>query len=226
MNTERKTTIIIGALFLITTLTFLIGDEFIRSIVFTSEYLKNSFPNKNKIAFGTVLQLVNNVGVVAIGIMFLPTLIRYNKKIAFAYMSSRVIESVLLFVSSICILSIIPLSEEYSKTVTDVSYYETLGVLIKSIYSSAFQMAMISLGIGSLLLCYLLYISKLIPRAISVLGFIGYTSLLIKMLLELLGVPLGNELLYIGALFELIMPLWLLAKGFDTTKSTVDLVNE
>lgn len=43
--TERKTAITIGLLFLISTTTFLIGDELIGSIVATPEYFNNSYPN-------------------------------------------------------------------------------------------------------------------------------------------------------------------------------------
>ena len=225
MDTERKTAIIIGALFLIATTTFLIGDEIINSIVYTPEYLKNSFPSSRKIGFGFLLQLLNDIAVVAIGVLFFPILAKHNQKIAFAYMGSRIIEGVLLLVGAISLLSIIPLSEEYLKDVqADVSYYEILGALMKGARYKSFQLAMISLSLGSLFLCYLLYRVRLIPRIITILGFIGYGFLLFKMISEILDYNLGGETLYLpGALFEIIMPLWLLIKGFNTTSSVTRL---
>ncbi|WP_025741815.1 DUF4386 domain-containing protein [Aquimarina pacifica] len=221
MTTERKTAIIIGSLFLISTTTFLIGDELIGSIVYTPEYLKNSYPNVNLIGLGVILQLINDIAVVSIGVIFLPILKNHHQNIAFAYMGSRIIEGALLLVSAVSLLSIVLLSEQYLNIITtEVSYFETLGVLFKAGRYTAFQLAMIALSTGSLLLCYLLYRTKLIPRILSILGFIGYTLLLLKMLTEIAGYSFGGEMLYLpGALFEILMPLWLIIKGFNVSSN-------
>ncbi|MTI23166.1 DUF4386 domain-containing protein [Fulvivirga sp. RKSG066] len=217
MNKERKTAVVIGSLFLLSTTTFLIGDEIIAEIVYTSDYLKESYPNSNKIGLGAILQLVNDISVVSIGIMFFPILAKYSHKVALAYLGSRITEGVLLLISAVSLLSIIPLSEEYVKAAgVDEPYFETFGVLLKMARYSAFQLAMISLSIGSLFLCYLLYKYKLIPRIITIVGITGYGLLLFKMVSEILGCNLGGETLYIpGALYEIIMPLWLFFKGFN-----------
>ena len=67
---------------------------------------------------------------------------------------------------------------------------------------------------------YLLFRSRMIPRAISVLGFVGYSVLLIVVPLELAGAvdstggP-GLALLAPDGVFEfLVLPIWLIAKGF------------
>jgi Domain of unknown function (DUF4386) len=77
-------------------------------------------------------------------------------------------------------------------------------------------------GIGGLVLTYLLYVSRLVPRPIAVLGLVGYACLLVGVPLDLLGVldlgagP-GLALLAPGGLFELVLlPVWLIAKGFGT----------
>ena len=219
MSTERKNAIIIGSLFLISTSSFLIGDELIGAIVYAPEYLQNSFPNARQIGLGSILQLINDIAVVSIGILFFPILSIHHRNIAFAYMGSRVIEGALLLVSSVSLLLIIPLSDEYLKaTQTDISYFETLGVLLKAARYKTFQMAMIALSLGSLFFCYSLYATKLIPRILTTLGFIGYAALLVKMLSEILGYTAIGEILYLpGALFELLMPIWLLIKGFNTS---------
>jgi len=193
--------------------------------MYTPEYLKNTYPNSRQIAFGTILQLVNDIAVVSIGVLFFPILAKHNKTIAFAYLSSRIIEGVLLLVSSVSLLSIIPLSDEYLKNAqVDVYTFETFGLLLKEARYKAFQFAMITLSLGSLFLCYLLYKTKLIPRILSILGVIGYSLLLIKMISEILDYSFGGEILYLpGALFEIFMPLWLIIKGFTVLSSTSNL---
>jgi hypothetical protein len=78
-------------------------------------------------------------------------------------------------------------------------------------------------GLGGLVLTYLLYISRLVPRPIAVLGLVGYASLSVGVVLDLLGIVDMNEgpgqaLLVPGGLFEVVvMPIWLIAKGFSST---------
>lgn len=225
MTEERKTAAIIGSLFFLSTITFLVGDELIGAVVYSADYLKNSFSNTSKIGLGVMLQLVNDIAVMAIGILFFPILAKYNQKVAFAYMSSRIIEGILLLASAVSLLSIVSLSEEYSEAAQmDESYFETFGVVLKNARYRFFQLAMISLSIGSFFLCYLLYKTKLIPRIVTILGFVGYGLLLFKMASEILGYDLGGGTLYIpGALFEIIMPFWLLLKGFSASTTKVNL---
>lgn len=75
-------------------------------------------------------------------------------------------------------------------------------------------------GIGGLILNYLLFTSRMIPRVISGLGLIGYALLLLVVPLDLLGAVdstsgVGLAMLAPGGLFEfVILPIWLIAKGF------------
>jgi hypothetical protein len=77
-------------------------------------------------------------------------------------------------------------------------------------------------GIGGLILNYLLYTSKIVPRPISVLGFIGYSLLLLTVPLDLLGTidvmnGAGLVMQAPGGLYEfMILPIWLIARGFRT----------
>jgi hypothetical protein len=86
---------------------------------------------------------------------------------------------------------------------------------------------MIILGLGSMMICSVLYQSKLIPRWLSAWGFIGYALLLTSALLDLLGVidtiHGAGMLMYVpGGLWELLaFPLWLFVKGFNSSAATV-----
>jgi hypothetical protein len=51
----------------------------------------------------------------------------------------------------------------------------------------------------------------------SVLGLIGYAALLIGSSLELFGLNLYMIHYLPGGLFELVLPIWLIVKGFDSS---------
>ncbi|MFF5292217.1 DUF4386 family protein [Paractinoplanes globisporus] len=78
---------------------------------------------------------------------------------------------------------------------------------------------------GGLILTYLLFVSRLVPRPIAILGIVGYAALSLGVPLDLLGVLNLNDgsglvLLAPGGLFEaVVLPIWLIAKGFTAPPS-------
>lgn len=218
MSTDKHAARIVGVLFLAATVTYMLGNGIIGSILSDPNYLNLVYPNKNKMVIGMLLELANCVAVVGIAVTLFPILKKHNENIALGYMSFRIIEALILIIGAIIPLLLITLSEEYIKAgAPDISYFQTLGALAIKGKDFAFQLAMIILGLYSLLFCNLLYRSKLIPRFLSVLGFIGYALLLTSALLGIFGHHLGLILFLPGALFELILPVWLIVKGFNSS---------
>jgi len=81
-------------------------------------------------------------------------------------------------------------------------------------------------GLGGLVLSHLLWVSRLVPRPIAALGLVGYGLFSLAVPLDLLGVLDMNDgagmlVLVPGFLFELVvLPFWLLAKGFTSSPVT------
>jgi hypothetical protein len=75
-------------------------------------------------------------------------------------------------------------------------------------------------GIGGLVLNHLLFVSRLVPRPVAVLGLVGYGLFTLAVPLDLLGVldmnaGVGMLVLAPGFLYEfVVLPIWLIAKGF------------
>lgn len=74
-------------------------------------------------------------------------------------------------------------------------------------------------GAAGLILSSALLTTKIVPKSLSVLGVIGYPILLIGSILAMFNqfdVTHGPGMLSLvpGGLFELILPIWLFAKGF------------
>ncbi len=73
-----------------------------------------------------------------------------------------------------------------------------------------------------MMLSYMLLRTGLVPRGLSVLGLIGYPALLLAAVLDMLGIVdtvggAGLVGLVPGGLFELLLPIWLIARGFNVT---------
>ena len=148
---------IVGALFIVATITYMIGSGLIGSIVEAPDYLISVYPNKTQMIIGMLLELINSAAVVGIAVMLFPILKKHNESMALGYVGFRVIESAILMVGAIGPLLLISLSQEFINSgAPDTSYFQPLGTLVMEVHDMAFQMAMIVLGIGSLMFCYLL----------------------------------------------------------------------
>lgn len=195
---------LIGVSFLISTAAYILGSGLIEAALATAEGARFA-ANSGRLVSGVLLQLVNSAAVVTIGVLFYPLLRVWSEPIALGYLSARVIESVLLALGGLVTLAMLttgqgPASES--------------GPVLAAVSTFAYQLAMIALGLGSLPFCALLFRSQLIPRWLSALGLVGYAALLVGSVLELYGLDLRLLHNLPGGLFELILPLWLLARGF------------
>jgi hypothetical protein len=81
--------------------------------------------------------------------------------------------------------------------------------------SMAYQIAVISLGVGSTFLCWLLFRTRLVPRFLAVWGLVGYAIYLAGAIAEISGTHIGLILSIPGGLFEVGFALWLIVKGFQ-----------
>ncbi|RAV15595.1 DUF4386 domain-containing protein [Paenibacillus contaminans] len=220
MDANRRSALFAGVLFVFATVSYISGNAIIESVLSAPDYLQDVYSKKNQIVLGVLLEFINSAAVVGIAIMLYPVLKQHNEKIAIGYVGFRVIEAALLIVGTIGPLLLIGLSQKYiAAGAPDHSYFQTIGALAAEGSLSAFQLAMLALGLYSLFFCYLLYRSKLVPRFLSGLGLFGYVSLSASAIMELMGYN-GMYLYAPGALFEIIFPLWLIVKGFNLSGRT------
>jgi hypothetical protein len=223
MNTNRKTGIIVGVLFLTATVTGMLGDSLIGSILNAPDYLINVSENRTQVIIGVLISFILGLAIVGIAAFLFPILKKQNEPIALGYVGIRTAEFAILLVWSISPLLLITLSQEYVKAGDpDASSFQTLGAVLIAVRYWAWRLVYILNGVLTLLLSYLLYQSKLIPRSISVLGLIGGAVLLAGTPLDMFGlidVNQGAGLLTVlpGGLFELILPIWLFVKGFNSS---------
>lgn len=155
-------------------------------------------PERAPLTIGVLLMTCSAVAVVAIGLLMYQVLKTVNQRVAFWYPILRIVEFAVSTACGVYLLIQLQVVPNY-----------LLWVYIPT-------------GIGGLVLNYLLYVSRLVPRPIAVLGLVGYGLFTLAVPLDLLGVidmnvgP-GMVVLAPGFLFEfVVLPLWLIVKGFTT----------
>lgn len=188
---NRRTAITVGLLFFFQMLTFLIGSALIE------RYLDGD-AEKSSLVVGVLFEMVAGIAIVAIGVLIYRVLKTVNSRLAIGYPLMRVAEFAVSAVLSVYLLSQL---QEFDN--------HLLWVYIPT-------------GIGGLILTYLLYTSRLVPRFIAGLGLVGYALLLVGVVLGFAGTVDPNSgsglaLLAPGGVFEfIVLPIWLIAKGFRT----------
>ncbi len=190
--TSRKAAIAAGLLFLTATVTFLLGDSLVRSSFATPTTGTSSLTG------GVALQAVCALANAGIGLALLEVLSRHDKGLARGYLLVRCLEAVTILAIGVYILA----------TTSLVANYEII------IYGFT--------GTAGLMLSYVLLKGRLVPTWLSWLGLVGYVAILLAIpstLLDIATLDSGpGMLLYVpGALFELLLPILLIARGFRRT---------
>jgi hypothetical protein len=136
MNSDRKTARIVGVLFITATLASILGTfGFLEPILDAPDYLISVSANETQWIVGVLIDAINSAAVVVIAVMLFPIFKKYNQALALGYVASRIIESVILIVGSISLLSLLTLSQEYVQAgAPDASYFQTLGTLLLGVY--------------------------------------------------------------------------------------------
>ena len=175
MNSNRKTAIIVGVLFIIATVAPLLSLPFTRHID-TPDYLINVSANATQVIIGALFELIMAFAVAGIAITIYPILKKHNEALAIGYVGARIIEGVLFIVAVIGLLSLLTLSQEFVKAgAPDASYFQTLGGLLLAArdWGGHVVLDVAVFPLGALIFNYLLYQSKLIPRWLAGWGFIA-----------------------------------------------------
>jgi hypothetical protein len=207
---------LIGVLFLAAFALYGGGFGLVTSVVGAQDFLLTIAAHRTTLVLGAILMLGNSVAVVGLGALFFPIIENHGKRTAVVYLASRIVEAVLLAIGVLCLLMLIPLGQYAGEAGgASVAWAAAVSSLLTQANNMAFQIAMMSLGLASLFLCALLFRTRLIPRVLAVWGVIGYALFLGGAIAEIFGISIGVMFSIPGGLFEVVVGIWLLVKGFQ-----------
>ena len=206
---------VIGALFLLGFLSYGVGNALVASVTGASGFLSTISTHQITLVLGAFLMLLNTPVDVGKAVLFFPILEKHGKRTALAYLAAMIIEVVFLTAGVLCLL-IIPALAQHAVDARQASagWAKALGSLAVQANTNAYQIAEMSLGLGGIFLCALLFRVRLIPRWLAGWGLIGYAILLIGFIAEIFGIHISLLFSIPGGLFELALGIWLLIKGF------------
>jgi hypothetical protein len=202
---------LIGALFIAGFVVYGGGFGLTTSVLGAPDFLSTISAQQTTLVLGAFLMLLVAPVDVGKAILFFPILENHGKRTALAYLAAMIVEVVLLTLGALFLLMLVPLAQQG----VDAGVANALGSLLTEANTMAYQISQLSLGLGALFLCWLLFWTRLIPQWLAGLGVIGYALHAAGAIAEIFAIPISLILLIPGGLFELALAFWLLIKGFQ-----------
>jgi hypothetical protein len=222
MNTYRKTAIIVGVLYIIGTVAGVLSVIVTTPILGASDYLAEVAANPNRLTTGVLLVLLMGLALAMVPVLLFPIFRKINEVLAMGYVVFRgALETAIYIVSIVPWLFLLIVGREYAAAGAPAgSYFQTLGSMLQEGNDSISSIIGIVFGLGALMIYDLLFQSRLIPRWISVWGFIAIILNLATSFLMLFGLQSGfstaNMVMNAPIFFqEMVMAVWLIVKGFN-----------
>jgi hypothetical protein len=221
MSSLRKTSLVAGILYVLSFVS--IPTLFIYSQVKGANYIVGSGPDTPAI-IGGILEIIIALAGIGTAVVLYPVLRKQNESAALGLVAARILESGTIFVGVAFILSIVTLRQTGAGA-DSLATSQGLAVLYNRIFllGQSFMPA-----ICDLLLGFLLFNSRLVPRGLSLIGIVGGPVLLIGWFSIQFGLigqydPLTPLFAIPVALFEFSLGLYLIFKGFRPSPVTAGL---
>ena len=217
MTSSRKTALAAGLLYLLTFVS--IPTLSLYGLVKSANYIVGAGPDTAAM-LGGVLEIIVGLAGIGTAIVLFPVLKKQNESLALGLVASRVLEASAIFVGVAFILSIVTLRQ----TGAGAGALVISNVLV-TLYDRIFLLSQSFMpAVDDLLLAFLLYRSRLVPRALSLVGIVGGPVLLVGYIAVIFGLVGQHDAFPVLSalpvfLFELSLGIWLIIKGFNASAS-------
>ena len=232
MDPLRKTALVVGVLFVITYITSIAAKfVFYPPVLESPDYIVSAGNDTMVLwgAFSEVLLIIANIGT---AVALFPVLKRQHEGLALGYVTARVMESVFIAVGILSILTVVTLRQDFAAGIADSVGLTTVGQALVTLQGWTFLLGPgFVVGVGNgLILGYLMYQSRLVPRGMSWLGLIGGPLLCLSGAAVLFGViEAGSAWQLVSTIpeffWELSLGIYLIVKGFKPSPVTAGMVN-
>jgi hypothetical protein len=210
---SRKISLAAGILYLLTFVS--IPTLAIYGPVKGANYILGAGPDTTAI-IGGILEIIVALAGIGTAVVLFPVLKKQNESLALGLVAARILESGTIFAGVAFLLTIVTLRQTGAGADALVSSH-----VLVALYDRIFLLGQSFMpAICDILLGFLLYKSRLVPRGLSLIGIIGGPILLVSYFAVMFGfvgqhAPLAGLSALPVAVFEFSLGVWLVVKGFN-----------
>jgi len=222
---ERTTAIAVGVLYIIATAAGLaaVGMNAPTAVAAMAS-------GKSAVLITALLDVVMAAGVAGLGAMLYPILMRdadtgSKQGLTMWYVGTRITEGALFFVGVIALVSMLSVSEAMAgASAAQAASLSAAAWALKPVFDYSWIAGQTVFCVGAVMLYGLLYVSKRVPRWLSVWGLMAAPMMLVAgFLLPVTNDPNStiSSILYAPmGLQEMVLAVWLIARGFNPRAAT------
>jgi hypothetical protein len=218
----RRTALVVGMLLIVCSVASVLSAAPLGSMLDSPVDLRRVAANDDRVVLAGLIEFVWAASGAGIAIALYPVLRHYGRAMALGAAAARVVEAMLVLVGTLSLLALLTLAQDSvgagsaDNAATDASVQVLLAV--RDWVSNFMILLPFLLGAG--LYYYLMYRSAVVPRWLSGWGLFGVAASLVAALYAgftqdfgfaglstALNAPIGLQ--------ELVLAVWLIAKGFN-----------
>jgi hypothetical protein len=231
MKSARTTAIVAGVFFLITEVTAIGGLLLYGPILGNPDFVVSASADDTAVLGGAFLEVLLAIAVVGTAVTLYPVIKRQNEGIALGHVAGRLIEAAIIAVGAISLLAVVTMRHDFAGTTgAEATAAVTVGQSLVAVHDWTFLFGpKLALGVNTVLLAYLMYRSRLVPRAIAVLGLIGGSLIFASGTAVLFGAYEDLSIFGVAAAapvfaWEVSLAVWMIVKGFKPSPITAGMV--
>jgi hypothetical protein len=220
MGSMRKTAFVAGVLYLVTFIAGIPPAAFLLAPVLDDPNYIIGTGADSQVLFGAFLDLVNALACIGTAVALFSVVKRQHEGFALGFVTARIFEAAVIIIGVLSLLAVVTLRQTGAAGAEGATLV-TVGQALVAVRDGAHLLGPgVIPGLNALLLGYLMYRSRLVPRVIPAMALVGAPVFLVAASASLLGLnEQGSVLSAIGflpvALWELSLGLWLTFKGFN-----------
>ncbi|MFK8060480.1 MAG: DUF4386 domain-containing protein [Polaribacter sp.] len=220
MTSNKKIGRIAGALLLFIFISGITVFQFLQSSILSSkEYVTLASENENQLILSTILGFLSGIASIIVAVILFPIFKKNNYNLALLYIAFCVVNFVAILLDNYGVVSMLEISKiSLENTGEQPKSFQIIKTLLfeKHIWTHYFYLLISCFPV--FVLYYTLFVSKLIPRVLSVFGVFAVVLMFVQILATILNKSISMNLMIPIALIQFIFPIWLLVKGLKSSE--------
>jgi Domain of unknown function (DUF4386) len=219
----RKTAVVAGVLFIIATVSALLAAA-LTPVLTGTDYLTRFSAHSNQVAAGAFFYLIAALSSAGIAVSLYSVLKKTNAGLALGSVVFRALEAAMYLAAVVSLLSVLTLGKKFTTAgAADRASLQAIGDSLVGVRDHASLLGVFAFCLGAFIYYYLFYRSRLIPRWLSGWGIAAIILMMAACVAALfsdrpvtgyvpLAIPIGLQ--------EMVLAVWLIAKGFSSPPQT------
>ncbi len=209
---------IFGVLFALTFVTSIAGLLLYDPVLNDADYILGTGAD-TRVQLGALCEIFLAITNIGTAVVLFPIARRQSESAALGYVASRVVESIVILVGVISLLSVVTLREDFAGAGADAGSLTLAGQSLVAIHDWTFLFGPgFCVGVNGLLLGYLFYKSGLVPRWMAMFGLVGGPLIFASAIAVLFGAYEQDGLHFVFSIpeiiFEFSITIFTIVKGF------------